>query len=610
MRRRLYVSTAVLALPACLIAATWMTPLSGQVQGVSSRGFQKIPGNSARKPAPLPQMPLRGRHSLDDLKKFVKELSQNDATIQVIVRQGRLISLQADLVKKGQANPLIAVGDPRVIDVEPVGLRHLRVTGRTMGVTDLAIVTADGKNYNFEVEVVADLSLLKARLKQSFPDAEIELNHLRQHIIVGGQARDSRQVAQILAMIGTYLATVEAAGSVEGKDQRGDGRTGRGVAPVQPRAKSPDAKQPAAGEEPEVPAALTPEGEKPDVKSALTQPQIINLLRVPGPQQILLKVQVAELNRTALRQLGVNFLIQDQNFAIGQSVGGAIPGATGGGAAGGTGTGTGALGPLLGLVDPLSGGATAFGVFERGKANFFFTALRQNQVLKVLAEPNLVAMNGQTASFLAGGEFPVPVPQATGSGAGGGTITIQYKEFGVKLDFVPYIMDDDRIRLAVQPEVSSIDFTLGTTIQGTSVPALNTRRTNTTVELREGQTLAISGILQVTLDGTTARIPGLGDLPYIGSMFRNTSSTSQEKELIVMVTPYLVQPMEPDQVLPKPGDDVDDPTDIELYLLGRIERRACRADFRATTAWDDPLDVEKRRRIEERNVIGPYGYTQ
>jgi len=608
MRRRLYVSTAVLALPACLIAVTWMTPLSGQVQGVSSQGIQKIPGNSAHKPAPLPQMPLRGRHSLDDLKKFVKELSQNDATIQVIVRQGRLISLQADLVKKGQANPLIAVGDPRVIDVEPVGLRHLRITGRTMGVTDLAIVTADGKNYNFEIEVVADLSLLKARLKQSFPDAEIELNHLRQHIIVGGQARDSRQVTQILAMIGTYLATVEAAGSVQGQ-QGGAGAPGTSPGTAQPRTEpSPKGKKAAPGEEPEVPAAVTPEGAKPTVRSQLTQPQIINLLRVPGPQQILLKVQVAELNRTALRQLGVSFLVQDQNFAIGTSVGGAIPGATAGGAAGGTGMGTGALGPLLGLIDPLSGGATAFGVFERGKANFFFTALRQNQVLKVLAEPNLVAMNGQTASFLAGGEFPVPVPQAGGTGAS--TVTIQYKEFGVKLDFVPYIMDDDRIRLAVQPEVSSIDFTLGTTIQGTSVPALNTRRTNTTVELREGQTLAISGILQVTLDGTTARIPGLGDLPYIGSMFRNTSSTSQEKELIVMVTPYLVQPMEPDQVLPKPGDDVDDPTDIELYLLGRIERRACRADYRATTAWDDPLDVEKRRRIEERNVIGPYGYTQ
>jgi pilus assembly protein CpaC len=608
MRRRLVISLAGLAVLGGLIIAARIAPVHGQ------------PPNAVRfingKPAPtLPQVPTRDRHSLDELKKFVKDLSQNDATIQIIVRQGKLLSLKSDLVKKGQANPLIAVGDPRVIDVEPVGLRHLRITGQTMGVTDLAIMTADGKNYNFEVEVVADLSLLKARLKQTFPDAEVELNHLRQHIIVGGQARDARQVAQILAMTAPFRRRVGGAGRPGGGGGGGGGGgqpgadPGAGQPPAQPR---PKGKKAPGDEEPEVPVTVTPVGGKPTVQSQISRPQIINLLRVPGPQQILLKVQVAELNRTALRQLGVSFLVQDRNFAIGTSIGGGIPGGAGGGAgggaAGGAGGAMGALGPLLGLTDPLAAGATAFGVFERGKLNFFFSALRQNQVLKILAEPNLVAMNGQTANFLAGGEFPVPVPQT--SGAGAGTVTIQYKEFGVKLGFVPYILDDDRIRLAVEPEVSSIDFSLGTTIQGTSVPALSTRRTNTTVELGEGQTLAISGILQVTLDGTTSRIPGLGDLPYIGSMFRNTTSTSVEKELIVLVTPYLVQPLDPEQTISKPGDDVDDPTDIELYLLGRIERRACRTDFRATTAWDDPLDVEHRRRIEERHVIGPYGYTQ
>jgi pilus assembly protein CpaC len=605
MRRRLCVSLAALAVLGGVVAAAQIAPVQGQPPGGGGNG-QTVP--------PLQQLPTRKPHSAEELKKFVRDLSTNDATFQVIVRQGRLLSLKSDLVKRDKPNPLIAVGDPRVIDVEPVGLRNLRITGRSLGVTDLAIVTADGQNYNFEVEVVADLALLKARLMQSFPDAEIELNHLRQHIIVGGQARDSRQVAQILAMIRTYVATAETAGSIASKQSSDAGRRGQGAGlDLSPPKVGPGSKKLLPGEEPAAPSVVTAEGEKPEIKEQSRQPEIINLLRVPGPQQILLKVQVAELNRTALRQLGVNFLLQNGNNAIGQNISGGIPGQTGGSNAGGTGTGTGtgmgALGPLLGLTNPLSSGATAFGIFDRGKVNFFFTALRQNKVLKILAEPNLVAMNGQTANFLAGGEFPVPVPQASGIGSAG-IVTIRFKPFGVKLDFVPYIMDGDRIRLSVQPEVSSIDFSIGVTIQGTAVPGIVTRRTNTTVELREGQTLAISGILQVTLDGTTARIPGLGDLPYIGSMFRNSSSQSQEKELIVLVTPYLVQPMEPDQVLSRPGDDVDDPTDIELYLLGRIERRACRTGYRATTAWDDPLDVEKRRKIEERYMIGPYGYTQ
>lgn len=712
MRRRLCVSLTALTVLGGVVAAAQMAPVEEKAAGGGANGKSV--------PALLQKLPSRKPHSAEELKKFVRDLSTNDATFQVIVRQGRLLTLKSDLVKRGKPNPLIAVGDPRVIDVEPVGLRHLRITGRSMGVTDLAFVTADGQNYNFEVEVVPDLSLLKARLKQAFPDADLELYHLRQHVIVGGQAQNSTQVGQILKMIRTYLSTIETPGTVQAKAQATDRRRVRELEP--PRGKAgPAAKKPGAAEPPEAPAVVSPEGQKAELTTGRREPpqvinlirvvadldllkarlmqafpgaeielsrlrqhiivagqardarqvaqilnliqtylltiepnetqtggelpagggyaqgqrpeavssvnlggpaehsgagskaQIINLLRVPGPQQVLLKVQVAELNRTALRQLGVNFLLQNTHSAIGQNIGGNITAGSSGMTSGGTGTGGSAgidaLRPLLGLTDPLTGGATAFGVFDRGKLNFFFTALRQNQVLKILAEPNLVAMNGQTADFLAGGEFPVPVPQAVGVGSTG-IVTIRYKEFGVKLGFVPFILDDDRIRLAVQPEVSTIDFSLGTTIQGTSVPALNTRRTKTTVELREGQTLAISGILQVMMDGTTSRIPGLGDLPYIGSMFRNSSSQAQEKELIVLVTPFLVQPMEPDQVQSRPGDDVDDPTDIELYLLGRIERRACRSDFRATTAWDDPLDVEKRRKIEERYTIGPYGYTQ
>ena len=253
--------------------------------------------------------------------------------------------------------------------------------------------------------------------------------------------------------------------------------------------------------------------------------------------------------------------------------------------------------------------ATAFAIFEGIGFQTFLTALRQNSMLKVLAEPNLVAMNGHEARFLAGGEFPVPVPQ---SGAGGGpaTITVQYKKFGVQLNFVPYILDGGTIRLSVDPEVSSIDFSLGIQLSGTSVPGLNTRNAHTVVELQEGQTLAIAGLMQLSLNGNTSRIPGLGDLPYIGPFFGNTSSNRIEKELVVMVTPYLIAPMLPEEVGPRPGDDVYEPTDIELYLLGRLQGRTRDYSFRSTTIIDDPLNLIRRQKLEDRSIQGPHGFSE
>lgn len=573
------------------LTAAWLDSALGQLPKAAPK---------ARTAAPLPNIPTRNRRSLDDIKKLIANVEQRDAQFQIIVGQGRLLTLKQDLAQPNKPRPTIAIGDPTVISVNVIGPRHLRVTGRRIGVTDLSLVTGDGESYSMEVSVIADLAVLQAKLRQSFPDAQLELAQIREHVIVGGQARDSRQVTQILQLIRGYLDSIQTSNTVSGQQGAGGPQAppqGKDLQPPSPQ------KKPAGDEQPPTPAEVGPQTGMPNISATTTAAQIINLIRVPGPQQVLLKVQIAELNRTALRRLGVSMLFQDANTAVGSNIGaGLVTQGAGAGAGGGTAR------ALLGLLNPLLGPTTtAFGVFDGAKVNFFFDALRQNQVLKILAEPNLVAMNGQTANFLAGGQFPVPVPQP--SGGGPSVVTIQFKSFGVSLGFVPFIIDGERIRLSVEPEVSSIDFSTGVVIQGTAVPGINTRRTSTVVEMREGQTLAISGILQVQLDGSTARIPGLGDLPYIGSMFRNNSTQNTEKELIVMVTPYLIEPMNADQVPAKPGDDVAEPTDIEFYLLGRIERRACREDFRAVTAWDDPLDVEHRRKIEERYVVGPYGYS-
>ena len=256
------------------------------------------------------------------------------------------------------------------------------------------------------------------------------------------------------------------------------------------------------------------------------------------------------------------------------------------------------------------GGTTVFGIFQDANFQFLLNALRINGVLKFLAEPNLVTMSGFQASFLAGGEFPVPVPQVSGAGVAP-TVTVRFKEFGVRLGFVPYVIDQDVIRLTVVPEVSQIDFTIAVTLVagGSPVPGLNVRRALTTVELKQGQTLAIAGLLQVTLSGTTNRIPGLGDLPIIGPLFSNTTGSRVEKELVVLVTPYLVEGMDKDQVPPTPGDEVKEPNDLEFFFLNRIEARTGR-DFRSTTRWDDVFNLRYHLNLEKKYVNGPAGFSE
>jgi pilus assembly protein CpaC len=539
-----------------------------------------------------------------ELAAFVKDVTSNDARFDLYVGQGRLLTLQADLVDPDKQSPLIATGDPSVIDFEVVGPRQIRITGRRIGVTDLSIVTADNENYSFEVHVNVNLEYLDLQLKQIFPDAALELSQVQDHVVIGGQARNARQVAKIIETVTAYLTSVQSSQATKIRSTQSAGRSD--AARPSPSPAGPDSSNPMARTE------ILPVTERPDVEFQVPTPVVINLIRVPGPGQVLLRVQVAELNRTAARTLGTSLLFQGDNFAVGSTPGPTIPLVQTTTATTGATTTTGTLGGLLGLINPLIAGtpSTVFGIFDGGGANAFVTALRRNQVLKILAEPNLVAMNGEQATFLSGGEFPVPVPQP--SAAGVGLVTIQYKTFGVSLSFVPFIMDDETIRLSVAPEVSSIDFTTGVVIQGTSVPGINTRRTSTVVEMRQNQTLAISGILQVTLDGTANRIPGLGDLPYIGALFRNTTTQTVEKELIILVTPYLVQPMEAEQVPVRPGDEIIDPDDCEFFWKGRIEGREC-SGYRATLGWDHVEDETQElplQRVPIANAANPGGDLQ
>lgn len=484
----------------------------------------------------------------------------------------RIHTFQQELAQAGKQSPVVAVGDPSILDFEVVGPRQIRVVGQRIGVTDFTVITADQESVSFEVQVVADLRILRARLAAVFPSASLKLGQVSDHIVVEGQARDTLQVQQIMETIEAWLESVQAAQSRR--------ITGQSLA-----------SQPVNAE---APGDVVTQPQQLRVSGSVAEAKIINLIRVPGAQQVMLKVQVAELNRTGMRRLGASFLFDDGSTALATNPTGAI---TGGGMMG------------LPFQAAPTAGTTVAGVISGANLSYLVDALRRNSVLKILAEPNLVAYHGHEATFLAGGEFPVPVPQTVG-GVGGtaGTITVEFREFGVRLGFVPYILDEERIRLTVNPEVSSIDESLGIQIANFAVPGLNTRKSSTTVEMKQGQTLAMAGLLQVTLENSTSRIPGAGDLPVLGPFFSNNSGERVEKELVVMITPYLVDAMDPCEVGPLPGEEVLEPNDLEFYLLGRIESRVGR-DFRSTTKWDNPLHCVEKMRLHNRHVCGLFGYS-
>ena len=299
--------------------------------------------------------------------------------------------------------------------------------------------------------------------------------------------------------------------------------------------------------------------------------RVTNLLSVNGSQQVLLAVRFVEMKRTVLKEFGLNTkLLFDtgDSLAIGAGSG---PGATA--------TVTAVPEPLGRVADVSITSAAVTGFLAGGLAlatgnlalALDLDALEKKGLLKTLAEPNLIALSGDTASFLAGGEFPVPVAQSSDNGQT--TITVEFKPFGVSLSFTPTVIGKDLINLVVSPEVSAIDLTTSVIVSGFSIPGLTTRRVTTTVELRDGQSFAIAGLIQSDFTDTVNQIPGLGDVPIIGALARSSEFNRAETELVIIVTPYLVKPA-PAGALITPADNFVPPSDTDIFMYGRVEASA------------------------------------
>jgi pilus assembly protein CpaC len=314
---------------------------------------------------------------------------------------------------------------------------------------------------------------------------------------------------------------------------------------------------------------------------------VVNRLQVQGSNQVNLRVRIVEMQRELLRAVGLNWdaAFSQGNFVLGLFTGRSLIGAAG----------TVLQSPIL-LRQPVLSESVQNAVFQyRGGSisiDGLLDLLEREGVISILAEPNLTALSGETASFLAGGEFPIPVAQSSGTG---NAITVEFKRFGVGLAFTPTVLESNRISMKVRPEVSQLSTEGAVTVQGITVSALSVRRAETTVELGAGQSFAIAGLLQNRNEQNFNRLPGLGELPVLGGLFRSSRFRRSETELVIIVTPFLVQPVSGPR-LATPIDGLIQPNETERIVGGAAYRQQL-----------PPAPPGPRSRDASR-LIGPAGF--
>lgn len=455
---------------------------------------------------PLPG-PLGGGGpvALDD--RF--DLIEASGSLEVGYRRSILLRTKSDIYRT-------AVVDPSICDVVQFTPREVSIIGKGQGATNVTFWFNDGKHLpvTYVVKVKPDLEerrriegqykLLQDIVREQFPDSKVYLIPVADKLIVRGQAKDGEEAAQIMAIVRGQ------SGSQSSMFNQSYNLLAQGTA-----------AQVLTGQE---------TGRQPWPRM-----QVINMLRVPGIQQVALRVKIAELNRSAARGFGVD-VVADVDFG-----------------------GTSAL-LLNSVLNSAAGGAPALlAQFDGDDIQIGVRYLQQHGVVRVLSEPTLVTMSGRPATFVAGGEFAVPT--VVGS-AGLNAVTTDFRAYGVIISFLPIVLDKDRIQIQVAPEFSQInsDNSVG------GVPGLNVRAVTTTVEMREGQTLAIAGLLDESMKATSA-----GDLPFLAQIFGHRDVSRNETELIILVTPELVHPMEPEEVPPLPGYDVTEPNNKQFFLHGDLE---------------------------------------
>ncbi|CAE6688303.1 Type 3 secretion system secretin [Paraburkholderia nemoris] len=434
------------------------------------------------------------------------------------------------------------VGNPSIVQAMLVSPQTLYLLGSDVGATNMIVQGRSGSCTIIDVSVGADPGGLQQTLAALMPEETgIQVKTAADTLVLTGTVTDAVKAERVMELARAFVARPTTA--LQGGAQMGSGPLPIGAAP---RAMGVPAPAPALG---------GGSGER-----------IINMMHVAAPQQVMLEVKVAEVSKTLIDQLGVAANIQ-----------------------GGIGSWSFGL-----LANYLSGGLSALTASKANNLplNLAVDAQKTDQLVKILAEPNLMAISGQEASFLAGGKVYIPVPQS--NGAGGTTIVLQEEQYGVGLTFTPTVLEGGRINLKVSPEVSELSSTGVVVTAGNSnttsiLPLITTRRASTTLQVFDGQSFAIGGLLKSNVTGSIKGLPGAAELPVLGALFRSTSYEQDKTELVFVVTPRLAKPLP--QHYPLPTDGFSDANEGNVYLTGHMEgtkRAAPAAGAMAPVAPNSP----------------------
>jgi pilus assembly protein CpaC len=476
----------------------------------------------------------------------------------------------------------VSIGNPDVADILILKANQLYVLGKDLGTTNVILWDeSDNLVGNVAVEVTHDLETLKGKLHNLLPAEPIEAYSVQRSIVLKGTVSGLSSMQAAMDIADGYLAQVQTGTNAQVFEQEGQSQK--------------------------------------DDKSVGS---VINMMQVGGAQQVMLEVKVAEISRQELKRLHVQFNgmgIGDNNWNFGGVNGGATF-------------------PPVEIIDPVSGIATllrggrlpvsqfspdTMSIQNQGLWASFLTnstlfnlaidAAKENGLAKVLAEPTLTTLTGEEAEFLSGGEFPIPVPQ----GNNGGT-TVEFREFGVGLKFLPVVLGSGNINVKLNISVSELanSNSLGIITENATanfvVPSLRKRSAIVTVELQEGQTIAIAGLISENLREIVTKFPGLGDIPVFGALFRSQEFINNESELVIIVTPHLAKPMKEEDII-LPTDSFIEPTDAEFYLMGRLEGQPKVTSSNPAAADSDqdgesrvPIDAEPAS--EELETIARYGH--
>ena len=401
----------------------------------------------------------------------------------------------------------VFVADPSVADVQTPSSANLFVFGRKPGRTTLFALSASGATIaSFTLMVDYDQSALGSAFRAEAGDLPVRLIRVPHGLLLSGTVPTAAAAAHLQQIAQTFVSSGET---------------------------------------------------------------LINRLLVGAPIQVNLRVRVAEVSRSVSRALGFNWatVFRAGSFLLGVQTGFASGGTALASSLNNLGTGSGAA-PTGQLANIFSGGGNLGASVASSDASGTLTldAMADEGLVTMLAEPNLTTTSGESANFLAGGEYPIPIPQALG------VTSIEYKNYGVSVSFTPTVLSSGMISLKVTPEVSSLTTEGQSSLSGTLVPALITRRAETTVQLASGQSFAIAGLLQNDSANNVQKIPWLGDIPVLGALFRSTQFQRNQTELVIVVSAYIVQPS--DRMPSLPTDDLRQPTEFERLLLGRVAARA------------------------------------